>query len=109
MAAPAEPPAENAAAAEAPDLPADPAEEMELDNEDEDGGAEDVADANNGAQGMTALIKKMRHFSNANWCKKLLDCNIVFVLCRWYELECSGMGSCSWRAHLGKGETMCCM
>uniref|UniRef100_A0A673K119 RING-type E3 ubiquitin transferase n=1 Tax=Sinocyclocheilus rhinocerous TaxID=307959 RepID=A0A673K119_9TELE len=51
MPAPAEPPAENAAAAEAPDLPADPAEEMELDNEDEeDGGAEDVADANNGAQ-----------------------------------------------------------
>uniref|UniRef100_A0A671MU86 RING-type E3 ubiquitin transferase n=1 Tax=Sinocyclocheilus anshuiensis TaxID=1608454 RepID=A0A671MU86_9TELE len=51
MPAPAEPQAENAAAAEAPDLPADPAEEMELDNEDEeDGGAEDVADANNGAQ-----------------------------------------------------------
>uniref|UniRef100_A0A672SX32 RING-type E3 ubiquitin transferase n=1 Tax=Sinocyclocheilus grahami TaxID=75366 RepID=A0A672SX32_SINGR len=51
MPAPAEPPAENAAAAEAPDLPADPMEEMELDNEDEeDGGAEDVADANNGAQ-----------------------------------------------------------
>uniref|UniRef100_A0A8C1NIS1 E3 ubiquitin-protein ligase MARCHF6 n=1 Tax=Cyprinus carpio TaxID=7962 RepID=A0A8C1NIS1_CYPCA len=51
MPAPAEPPAENAAAAEAPDLPADPAEEMELDNEDEeDAGAEDVADANNGAQ-----------------------------------------------------------
>uniref|UniRef100_A0A8C2CUU8 RING-type E3 ubiquitin transferase n=1 Tax=Cyprinus carpio TaxID=7962 RepID=A0A8C2CUU8_CYPCA len=51
MPAPAEPPAENAAAAEAPDLHADPAEEMELDNEDEeDGGAEDVADANNGAQ-----------------------------------------------------------
>ncbi|XP_043113180.1 E3 ubiquitin-protein ligase MARCH6 [Puntigrus tetrazona] len=51
MPAQAEPPAENAAAAEAPDLPADPAEEMELDNEDEeDGGAEDVADANNGAQ-----------------------------------------------------------
>ncbi|XP_067309738.1 E3 ubiquitin-protein ligase MARCH6 [Pseudorasbora parva] len=51
MPAPAEPPGENAAAAEAPDLPADPAEEMELDNEDEeDGGAEDVADANNGAQ-----------------------------------------------------------
>ncbi|XP_058601207.1 E3 ubiquitin-protein ligase MARCH6 isoform X2 [Onychostoma macrolepis] len=47
MPAPAEPPAENAAAAEAPD----PAEEMELDNEDEeDGAAEDVADANNGAQ-----------------------------------------------------------
>ncbi|KAK9979335.1 hypothetical protein ABG768_012769 [Culter alburnus] len=51
MPAPAEPPGENAAAAEAPDLPADPAEEMELDNDDEeDGGAEDVADANNGAQ-----------------------------------------------------------
>uniref|UniRef100_A0A673L858 RING-type E3 ubiquitin transferase n=1 Tax=Sinocyclocheilus rhinocerous TaxID=307959 RepID=A0A673L858_9TELE len=51
MPAPPDPPAENAAAAEAPDLPADPAEEMELDNEDEeDGGAEDVADANNGAQ-----------------------------------------------------------
>lgn len=53
MAAPAEPPAENAAAAEAPDIPPDPAEEMELENEDEeDGGAEDVADGNNGAQGM---------------------------------------------------------
>lgn len=49
--APAEPPGENAAAGDAPDLPADPAEEMELDNEDEeDGGAEDAADANNGAQ-----------------------------------------------------------
>ncbi|XP_051557555.1 E3 ubiquitin-protein ligase MARCH6 isoform X1 [Myxocyprinus asiaticus] len=51
MPAPAEPPAENAAAAEPPDVPPDPAEELELDNEDEeDGGAEDVADANNGAQ-----------------------------------------------------------
>ncbi|XP_051985155.1 E3 ubiquitin-protein ligase MARCHF6 [Xyrauchen texanus] len=51
MPAPAEHPAENAAAAEAPDVPPDPAEELELDNEDEeDGGAEDVADANNGAQ-----------------------------------------------------------
>lgn len=51
MAAPAEPAAENAAAAEAPDIPPDPAEEMELENEDEeDGGAEDVADGNNGAQ-----------------------------------------------------------
>ncbi|TRY92349.1 hypothetical protein DNTS_013311, partial [Danionella cerebrum] len=51
MPAPADPPAENPAAAEPPDLPADPAEEMELDNEDEeDGGAEDAADANNGAQ-----------------------------------------------------------
>nr|XP_055057984.1 E3 ubiquitin-protein ligase MARCH6 isoform X3 [Misgurnus anguillicaudatus] len=51
MAAQAEPPVQNAAAAEVPDVPPDPAEEMELDNEDEeDGGAEDAADANNGAQ-----------------------------------------------------------
>lgn len=64
MPAPAEPPAENAAAAEAPDLPADPAEEMELDNEDEDdGGAEDVADANNGAQGTTGCCKPIRKSS----------------------------------------------
>ncbi|XP_076840969.1 E3 ubiquitin-protein ligase MARCHF6 isoform X2 [Brachyhypopomus gauderio] len=46
----AEPPAENAAAA-AMQEPADPAEELELDNEDEEeAGAEDAADANNGAQ-----------------------------------------------------------
>ncbi|XP_030629072.1 E3 ubiquitin-protein ligase MARCHF6 isoform X3 [Chanos chanos] len=55
MPAPADPPAENAAAAaaaaEVPDIPPDPAEDLELDNEDEEeAGAEDVADANNGAQ-----------------------------------------------------------
>uniref|UniRef100_A0A4W4F7C4 E3 ubiquitin-protein ligase MARCHF6 n=1 Tax=Electrophorus electricus TaxID=8005 RepID=A0A4W4F7C4_ELEEL len=45
----AQPPAENDAAAA--HAPADPAEEMELDNEDEEeAGAEDAADGNNGAQ-----------------------------------------------------------
>ncbi|KAI4891360.1 hypothetical protein NFI96_022946 [Prochilodus magdalenae] len=49
--APAEPPAENAVAAEVPDNPPDPAEDLELDNEEEEeAGGEDAADANNGAQ-----------------------------------------------------------
>ncbi|XP_017328398.1 E3 ubiquitin-protein ligase MARCH6 [Ictalurus punctatus] len=49
--APADPPAENAEAAEAHDPQPDQAEELELDNEDdEEAGAEDAADANNGAQ-----------------------------------------------------------
>ncbi|MCI4377639.1 hypothetical protein PGIGA_G00205790 [Pangasianodon gigas] len=49
--APADPPAENAAAAEVLDAQPDQAEELELDNEDEEeAGAEDAADANNGAQ-----------------------------------------------------------
>ncbi|XP_028833828.1 E3 ubiquitin-protein ligase MARCHF6 [Denticeps clupeoides] len=47
----ADPPAENAVLPEAPDAPADPADELELDNEDEDeAGADDAADANNAAQ-----------------------------------------------------------
>lgn len=51
--APADPPADNAAAAgEVLDPQPDQAEEMEMDNEDEEeAGAEDAADANNGAQG----------------------------------------------------------
>lgn len=49
--APAEPPAENAVPAEVPDVPPDPAEDLELDNDDEEeAGGEDAADANNGAQ-----------------------------------------------------------
>uniref|UniRef100_A0A4W5LYT1 E3 ubiquitin-protein ligase MARCHF6 n=1 Tax=Hucho hucho TaxID=62062 RepID=A0A4W5LYT1_9TELE len=43
----AEPPADNGPAAEVPDIQMDPAEDMELEDE---AGAEDVADANNGAQ-----------------------------------------------------------
>ncbi|XP_066577562.1 E3 ubiquitin-protein ligase MARCHF6 [Amia ocellicauda] len=47
---PANPPAENAVVAEIPDIQVDPAEEMEVDNDDEeDAAAEDAADANNGA------------------------------------------------------------
>lgn len=39
-------------AAEVPDVPPDPAEDLELDNEDEEeAGGEDAADGNNGAQG----------------------------------------------------------
>lgn len=49
--APAEPPAENAVPAEVPEVPPDPAEDLELDNDDEEeAGGEDAADANNGAQ-----------------------------------------------------------
>ncbi|KAK6491019.1 E3 ubiquitin-protein ligase MARCHF6 isoform X1 [Huso huso] len=48
---PPNPPAENAVVAEIPDIQADPAEDMEADNDDEDDpAAEDAADANNGAQ-----------------------------------------------------------
>lgn len=49
----ADPPADDAAAAaEVFDPQPDQAEELELDNEDEEeAGAEDAADANNGAQG----------------------------------------------------------
>lgn len=37
------------------------------------------------------------------WSFRLLkaDC----CLCRWHELECSGMGPSSWGAHLGTGES----
>ncbi|XP_036377143.1 E3 ubiquitin-protein ligase MARCH6 [Megalops cyprinoides] len=49
--APANPPAENEVVADNPDIQMDPVEDMEVDNEDEDdAGAEDAADANNGAQ-----------------------------------------------------------
>lgn len=51
--APVDPPAENVAAAgvpAAPDVPGDPAEELEADDEVE-AAAEDAADGNNGAQG----------------------------------------------------------
>ncbi|MGH0145319.1 UNVERIFIED_CONTAM: hypothetical protein FKN15_049206 [Acipenser sinensis] len=49
--APPNPPAENAVVAEIPEIQADPAEDMEADNDDEDDpAAEDAADANNGAQ-----------------------------------------------------------
>ncbi|XP_061095847.1 E3 ubiquitin-protein ligase MARCH6 isoform X2 [Conger conger] len=49
--APANPPAENEVAADNPNVQMDPAEDLEVDNEDEDeAGAEDAADANNGAQ-----------------------------------------------------------
>uniref|UniRef100_W5N7T3 E3 ubiquitin-protein ligase MARCHF6 n=1 Tax=Lepisosteus oculatus TaxID=7918 RepID=W5N7T3_LEPOC len=48
--APANLPAENAAVAEVPGVQGEPAEDMEVDNEDEeDAAAEDAADANNGA------------------------------------------------------------
>lgn len=49
--APAEPPAENAAAAEALDPQPDQAEEMEMENED---------DANNGAQGRKLLSTALK-------------------------------------------------
>ncbi|KAG7488566.1 hypothetical protein MATL_G00035950 [Megalops atlanticus] len=49
--APANAPAENEVVADNPDIQMDPVEDMEVDNEDEDdAGAEDAADANNGAQ-----------------------------------------------------------
>ncbi|KAI1889051.1 hypothetical protein AGOR_G00175070 [Albula goreensis] len=48
---PANPPPENEVAADNPDIQMDPVEDMEVDNdEEEDAGAEDAADANNGAQ-----------------------------------------------------------
>ncbi|KAG7455420.1 hypothetical protein MATL_G00256620 [Megalops atlanticus] len=49
--APAVPPPEDVAAAEVPDVPADPVENAEGDNEEEDeAGAEDAAEGNNGGQ-----------------------------------------------------------
>lgn len=51
MPAPAEPPVENAAAAEVLDAQPDQVEEMENEDEEE-AGAEDAADGNNGAQGV---------------------------------------------------------
>ncbi|XP_033848901.1 E3 ubiquitin-protein ligase MARCHF6-like isoform X1 [Acipenser ruthenus] len=49
--APPNPPAENAVVAEIPDIQVDPAEDLEVDNDDEDDpAAEDAAEANNGAQ-----------------------------------------------------------
>ncbi|XP_064189221.1 E3 ubiquitin-protein ligase MARCH6 isoform X1 [Anguilla rostrata] len=48
---PANPPAENEVVADNPDIQMDPVEDMDVDNEDEDdAGAEDAAEANNGAQ-----------------------------------------------------------
>ena len=51
----AELPADNGPAAEVPDIQMDPAEDMELEDE---AGAEDVADANNGAQGTNLRMEK---------------------------------------------------
>jgi hypothetical protein len=51
----AEPLADNGPAAEVPDIQVDPAEDMELEDE---AGAEDVGDANNGAQGMNLRMER---------------------------------------------------
>lgn len=58
--APANPPAENEAAADNPNIQMDPVEDMEVDNEDEDdAGAEDAGDANNGAQGTISRRRRL--------------------------------------------------